>query len=93
MMADGEVEVDGCHIGGYVKPANYKENRRDRRLAKNQNGKRRVVAIRDRDGRTITSVFPSEDASVNFIKARVAAGSTILPTKPPPGTHCMPASP
>ena len=78
MMADGEVEVDGCYVGGYVKPANYKENRRDRRKAENQSGKRRVVvAIRDRDGRTITAAFPSEDASVNFIKDRVAKGSTI----------------
>ena len=34
------VEIDGGYFGGYVKPANEKENRRDRRLAKNQNGKR-----------------------------------------------------
>jgi transposase-like protein len=26
------VEVDGAYFGGYVKPANHKENRRDRRL-------------------------------------------------------------
>ncbi len=31
---DGKVvEVDGGYFGGYVKPANWKENRRDRRLA------------------------------------------------------------
>ena len=31
---DGEtVEVDGAYFGGYIKPANRKENRRDRRLA------------------------------------------------------------
>ncbi|QXX75354.1 hypothetical protein MHY1_02173 [Methylovirgula sp. HY1] len=41
----GTVEVDGAYFGGYVKPSNYKENRRDRRLAINQNGKRRVVVI------------------------------------------------
>jgi transposase-like protein len=34
------VEVDGGYFGGYVKPANHVENRVDRRLAKNQNGKR-----------------------------------------------------
>ena len=39
----GHVEIDGCHVGGHVKPTNYKENRRDRRLAENQTGKRRVV--------------------------------------------------
>src|SRR3954449_9601060 len=33
---EGEtVEIDGGYFGGYVKPANQKENRRDRRLAKN----------------------------------------------------------
>jgi transposase-like protein len=33
---EGEtVEVDGGYFGGDVKPANFKENRRDRRLAKN----------------------------------------------------------
>ena len=55
----GEVEVDGAYFGGHVKPANWKENRRDRRLAINQNGKRRVVVImRERDGRTVPFVFP-----------------------------------
>src|SRR3954471_8143384 len=34
----GEVEIDGAYFGGYVKPANHKENRRDRRRAVNQNG-------------------------------------------------------
>jgi len=35
---DGDtVEVDGGYFGGYIKPANHRENRRDRRLAKNQN--------------------------------------------------------
>src|SRR5260370_25490623 len=41
---EGKVaEVDGGYFGGYIKPANNKEYRRDRRLAKNQNGKRKVV--------------------------------------------------
>ena len=37
-----EPEVDG----GYVKPANVKAHRRDRRLTRNQNGKRWVVVVR-----------------------------------------------
>jgi transposase-like protein len=37
---DKTVEVDGGYFGGYVKPSNRIENRRDRRLARNQNGKR-----------------------------------------------------
>jgi len=56
---DGEtVEVDGGYFGGYIKPPNHRENRRDRRLAKNQNGKRRVVVVmRECGGRTLPAVF------------------------------------
>ena len=72
-------EVDGAYFGGYIKPANRVENRRDRRLAINQNGKRRVVvAIRERDGRTITQIFKTEAASVSFIKSRVAKGTELM---------------
>src|SRR5271155_4013696 len=71
-------EVDGAYFGGYVKPANHKENRRDRRLAVNQNGKRQVVVvIRERDGRTLPGVFPSEGAAVPFIKRTIAPGTII----------------
>src|SRR6202022_1692840 len=43
---EGKVaEVDGGYFGGYVKPANRKENRLDRRFASNQSGKRKVVVI------------------------------------------------
>ncbi|GJD40057.1 hypothetical protein OICFNHDK_2522 [Methylobacterium bullatum] len=31
------VEVDGGYFGGYIKPANHRASRVDRRLAKNQN--------------------------------------------------------
>lgn len=52
---DGTVEVDGCWVGGHVRPANRKENRKDRRLAENQSGRRRcVVVVRERGGRTRT---------------------------------------
>lgn len=74
----GEVEIDGGYFGGYVKPANYKDNRRDRRLAINQSGKRRVVVVmRERKGRTLPFVFKSEDASLPTIGERVQPGSTI----------------
>jgi transposase-like protein len=56
-----EAEIDGAYFGGYVKPANFKEHRRDRRLARNQTGKRRVVVIvRERHGHSLPSVFNSE---------------------------------
>ena len=76
--ASAEVEIDGAYFGGYVKPANYQGNRRDRRLWINQSGKRRVVVImRERGGRTLPYVFRSEDASPPVIAAKVTAGSTI----------------
>src|SRR6185312_3099253 len=72
------VEVDGGYFGGYVKPANLKENRRDRRLAGNQSGKRKVVVIvRERNGNGVPAVFKSEAQAYKFITARVAKGTTI----------------
>ncbi|HEY0833643.1 MAG TPA: IS1595 family transposase [Azospirillum sp.] len=73
-----DVEVDGCYVGGHIRPENRKEDRKDRRLAENQTGKRQVVVVaRERDGRTVTGVFPSEDAATSFIKARVDRNSTV----------------
>lgn len=72
------VEVDGGYFGGYMKPANYKENRRDRRLARNQNGKRKVVVIvRERGGKSVPAVFKTEAQAVSFIRARVAKGTVV----------------
>ena len=73
------VETDGAYFGGYIKPANRKEDRKDRRLAKHQNGKRQaVVVVRERDGATLPAVFKSEGAALSFITNRVAKGSTIM---------------
>src|ERR1700712_4178873 len=59
---EGKVaEGDGAYFGGYVKPANERQHRRDRRLSKNQTGKRRVVVIvRERGGNGVPAVFKSE---------------------------------
>jgi hypothetical protein len=38
-----EAEVYGGYFGGYVKPANQKEYRRDRGFARNQNGKGSIL--------------------------------------------------
>jgi transposase-like protein len=74
----GEIEVDGAYFGGYVKPANYRENRLDRRLVLNQSHKRRVVVImRERQGCTLPFVFKSEAASLPTIDRHVVSGSTI----------------
>jgi len=77
-QASGQVEIDGGYFGGYVKAANQKENRRDRRLVRNQNGKRKVVIVmRERNGKTLSFVSPSEDAAVPTIRERVASGSIV----------------
>jgi hypothetical protein len=73
------VEIDGGYFGGYVKPANKKANRVDRRLAKNQNGKRQcVVVIRERDGHVLPAAFRSEAAALTFIRNRVARETEIM---------------
>ncbi len=73
-----EASIDGCYVGGHVRPANLKENRKDRRLWVNQSGKRKVVVvIREHGGETLPGVFASEGAAVNWIKSRVRPG-TIL---------------
>jgi transposase-like protein len=76
---EGKVaEVDGGYFGGYIKPANHRENRRDRRLARNQNGKRKVVVVvRERGGETIPAVFKSEAQAMNFLRAHIAKGTTV----------------
>jgi transposase-like protein len=71
-------EVDGGHFGGYVKPANRKENRLDRRLWENQNGKRKAfVIIRERNGNSLPAVFGTEGAALAWIKSRVADGTVV----------------
>jgi hypothetical protein len=73
------VETDGAYFGGYVKPANLKENRVDRRLARNQSGKRKVVVIvRERGGKTVPAVFKSESAALSWINSRVCDDTMML---------------
>jgi transposase-like protein len=76
---DGKVaEVDTGYFGGYVKPANLKERRADRRFTNNQSGKRRaVVIVRERNGNSLPAVFRSEGQALSFIKARIAKGTVV----------------
>lgn len=74
----GEVEIDGAYVGGYIRPANLKEDRIDRRLAEHQTGARRVVvALRQRKGRTLTFVTLSEAEGVE-IAARVVDRMAVI---------------
>jgi transposase-like protein len=73
-----EASVDGAYFGGYVRPANLKEHRVDRRRAMNQTGKRKVVVvIREHGGETLPGMFKSEGAAMAWIKSRVAKGTVL----------------
>jgi transposase-like protein len=75
----GEVEIDGAYFGGHVRPENRKEDRIDRRLAEHQTGKRRVVVtLRQRRGRTLTFVRPTEAHGVEIAKARVSRDARLF---------------
>ena len=64
----GEVEVDGAYFGGHIRPENKREDRKDRRLAQHQTGKRRVVVgMRERGGRTLSFVVRNEADGVYHI--------------------------
>lgn len=77
--AQGEVEIDGMYVGGHIRPANLAEDRVDRRRARHQTGTRRVViAIREREGRTITHVVRREADGVDIIARTVKPGSVIF---------------
>ena len=74
----GNVEVDGAYFGGYVKPANEAKDRKDRRKKANLSGKRQVVvAMRQREGRTLTYITRTEAEGAALVAANVARGSTI----------------
>ncbi len=71
-------ETDGAYFGGYIRPANFKENRRDRRLWQNQNGKRQsVVIVRERNGQSLPAVFRSENAALSWIKSKINRGTVV----------------
>jgi transposase-like protein len=75
----GEIEIDGAHVGGSIRPANLAVNRIDRRLARHQTGKRRVVvALRQRGGRTLPFVATSEAHGVLIAKRVVDKASKLF---------------
>lgn len=74
----GDVEVDGAYFGGYVKPANERKDRKDRRKYENQSGKRQVViAVLQRGGSIVTRVAKNEAEGVGVVRSHVAPGSTV----------------
>ena len=74
----GEVEVDGAYFGGHIRPANRKTERRDRRLAIYQTGKRQVVVVgRERGGESITVVARSEALGGEVVASRIHHMATV----------------
>jgi transposase-like protein len=75
----GTVEIDGASVGGHVRPANARVDRVDRRLkVHRRNDRRSVVALRQRDGRTLTAVFQNEAEAVPFAKTKIAVGARVI---------------
>jgi transposase-like protein len=75
---NGIVEIDGGYFGGYVKPENKKEDRKDRRLKSNSSGKRQcVVIMRERKGRSIPFVVRVEGDAVPLVRDHVGTLATI----------------
>lgn len=76
---EGEVEIDGAYFGGHIRPANFAEDRIDRRLAKHQTGTRRVVvALRQRKGRTLTFVRKTEAEGVQIASEVVSRMAKVV---------------
>ena len=83
---NGIVEIDGGYFGGYVKPENRKEDRKDRRLSYNSSGKRQcVVIMRERKGRSLPFVVANEGDAVPYVRDHVGTLATIHADE---GTGC-----
>ena len=75
---NGIVEIDGGYFGGYVKPENRKEDRKDRRLKANTSGKRQcVVIMRERKGKSLPFVVRNEGDAVPMVRDHVGTLATI----------------
>ena len=75
---NGIVEIDGAYFGGYVKPANEKSDRKDRRLLENRTGKRQcVVIMRERGGRSLPFIVAREGDAVPIVRDVVGNLATI----------------
>jgi len=75
---NGIVEIDGGYFGGYRKPENRAEDRKDRRLKVHQTGKRQcVVIMRERKGRSLPFIVANEGDACPIVRDRVGTLATI----------------
>ena len=80
----GTVEVDGAYFGGYVKPANERKDRKDRRLLEHRTGKREsVIIMRERRGRSLAFVAASEAAAAPIVLSRVDHNTMLIADESP----------
>ena len=89
---EGKVaEVDGGYFGGYVKPANHRENRRDRRFAAKPN--RQAPGRRDHPRarrRSVPAVFSRERSRCHSSAPASPRERSSTPMRRPHGMACMP---
>ena len=77
-VLEGHVEIDGAYFGGHIRPENAKADRVDRRRKEHQTGKRRVViAMRERQGRTLPFVRTAESDGVALANENVSRMATM----------------
>ena len=78
LKLSGNVEIDGAHFCGYIRPANWRKNRKDRRRRFNKSPNRReVVAFRQRGGRTRTFITKNESEGVALVKEHLSSDTKI----------------
>ncbi len=84
---EGEIEMDAAYVNGHVRPINRIENRKDLRLAKHRNPKKRaVITMRQRgnpgEGANKTLSFVAKSENQTTIKKladnHIATGSTVF---------------
>lgn len=84
LVLSGSIEIDGAYVGGHVRPANARTDRVDRRLkAHRADDRRSVIAVRQREGRTLTDIVRNEAEGVRFALLKVAGGSKIVADETP----------
>jgi transposase-like protein len=84
LVLSGTIEIDGAYVGGHVRPANARTDRVDRRLkAHRADDRRSVIAVRQREGRTLTDIVRNEAEGVRFAQLKVAGGSKIVADETP----------
>jgi hypothetical protein len=91
---EGKVaEVDGGYFGGYVKPANMKADRLDRRFTRNQSGKRRwSLSCASAAATRCPLCLAARAGPLHSLRLVSRRAQQYMPTKPPLGMACMSGS-